>query len=527
MSNTPSPLSRREFLRISAGGASLAAGVWSVDTGLAAADTADTGGARRPNILLIVAEDMGPHVGCYGDATVPTPHVDGLARRGVCVQNAYVTQASCSPSRSSILTGLYPHETNQLGLAHLGYTSHRGIPSLPRLLKARGYHTGIQGKLHVSPARDYPFDFRGNGHSKDVRAYRASARKFLDRAAGTPWFLYVNFADAHKPFAHQYKGLPEKPVTAADVKKFPVYGEISDPLLNEEIAGYYNGIQRVDAGVGMLLDLLDKKGLAENTLVLFIGDHGPPMSRGKTTTYEFGTRIPFLLRWPGVARAGLRLDALVSTVDILPTLLTAAGGELPFPLSGVPLQPLLRGQVVPWRNTVMTEWHAHGPGFQPQRAIRDDRFKLILNLRPGVPKDGYGVDGCVVPKLLKNPRYAGSRVKRVFDMLKSPPPVELYDLKKDPIEYENLAGKPEYTEVEARLKRELQAWRVQTHDPFLDPAVFDAYLKHYREFVRTYPAERKKVKPDKRGRRIVPIRMQRFQEDWAEIVKERYRPPPE
>ncbi|MBN2449614.1 MAG: sulfatase [Lentisphaeria bacterium] len=500
-------LSRRTFLA----GAALA----PVTLGLAA----PLGGpekAKRPNILLVTAEDMGCQCEPYGDGTVPTPNLGRLAREGVLFRHAYVTQASCSPSRSSLLTGLYPHQNGQFGLAHLGYRMHRAIPNLPGLLKGLGYRTGIQGKLHVEPASEYSFDVKGNSHSKDIPAYVDSARAFLSARGADPFFLYVNFGDCHKPFVDQVKGLPERPVTPDRVRIFPEHGELDTPELRREVAGYYNSVQRVDAGVGGLLDLLDEFGLAENTLVVFIGDHGPPLSRGKTTTYEFGVRIPMLVRWPGVARPGHDSKALVSTVDILPTLVSAAGGALPSPLAGAPLREVLGGDASRWRDVVVTEYHTHGPGFQPQRAIRDRRYKLILNLRPEVRKDGLGVDGCKVPEALRDPAFAQSEAKRVFDLLEAPPPVEFYDLEKDPIEYHNLAGRPEVAQAQERLRHRLAAWREQTRDPLLDPATFAAYRDHAEDYQKRLPELRLQVKPDRQGRRRVPIDMSPFQKDWKE-----------
>lgn len=481
---------------------------------------AQKSGVGRPNLLLIVAEDMGPQIGCYGDRTVPTPHLDRLAGEGVLFENAYVTQASCSPSRSSILTGLYPHRNFQLGLAHLGYRMHRGIPSLPQALKRQGYRTGIQGKLHVNPEGGFPFDVRGNRHSKDIPAYAESADAFLKERGDTPFFLYVNFGDCHKPFVAQVKGLPEKPVTASEIRLFREHGELDTPAVREETAGYYNSVQRVDIGVGLLLDLLSKHGVADNTLVVFIGDHGPPMSRGKTTTYEFGVKIPMILRWPGQSRAGVRSDALVSTVDLMPTLLDAAGAACPTPIDGMSLRPLLKVGAAAWRDTVCTEWHTHGPGFAPQRTIRDKRYKLILNLRTDIAKPGIGVDGCKVGGALKDPKFEGTQAKRVFDLLESPPAVELYDLQNDPIEYHNLAGQAESADVQGRLMKQLQTWREQTRDPFLDSEVFEAHKRHFDQYVAELPERRKKVKPDRQGRRRVLIDMSLFQRDWADVLAE-------
>ena len=170
---------------------------------------------------------------------------------------------------------------------------------------------------------------------------------------------------------------------------------------------------------------------------------------------------------------GLRSDALISTVDILPTCLQAAGVDLPEPLAGKPLQPLLRGGDADWRGYLCAEWHTHGPGFAPQRCIRDARYKLILNLRTDTPKAGANVDGSCMARVVQQEAYEATPVRRVFDLLNNPPRVELYDLDNDPIEYNNLAGQPRYRDIEERLMAQLEAWRRETRDPFLDQELFD------------------------------------------------------
>ena len=481
-----------------------------------------TAGLPEPaNILLIVAEDMGQQVGCYGDDTVPTPYLDRLASEGVLFENSYVTQASCSPSRSSIFTGLYPHQNGQLGLAHRGYRMHRGIPTLTALLKKLGYRTGVIGKIHVAPESDIPFDFDARDHHKgdtrDVRKYAEVSEQFISTSADRPFFLMANFGDAHKVgsrYPVQVMGLPEHPVGPDDIRMFPEHGEIDTPEVREEVAGYYNAVQRVDVGVGLLLDVLEKTGKAENTLVIFIGDHGPPISRGKTTTYEFGLKIPFLVRWPGRARPGVRQQALISTVDILPTCLTAALGATPRPMAGRSLAPLLGGETDGWRQTLCAEWTTHGPGFTPQRCIRDERYKLILNLRLDQPKPGLGVDGSKVRNAIQDPKWAGTEAKGVFDLLEHPVPVELYDLEKDPIEYHNLADDPAYQGVKDRLMQQLQAWREETHDPLLDPAYFEAIKQHHDAFAEDFRARvaAAKAAGEKPPNRVID--MAAFQKDW-------------
>lgn len=471
-----------------------------------------------PNIVLITADDLGIQLNGYGDMTVPTPHLNQLAKEGALFQNAYVTQASCSPSRSSIFTGLYPHQNNQLGLEHRGYTMHWGIPTLPALLKAQGYRNGAIGKVHVRPEQDLPFDFhiyRGDGlNPKNVTHYAKHAETFIRQTGDQPFFLLYSLGDPHKRFFHQVSGIPEKPVTAKDIKPFAEHGGIDTPEIREEIAGYYNAVQRIDVGIKMLRDLLAKTGKDKNTLIIFIGDHGAPFSRGKTTTYEFGLRIPFIAHWPERIPTGQIRSQFISTVDILPTCLEAAGLSSPKHIAGQSFLPLLNNNTTPWRDTLCAEFTTHGPGFTPQRCIRDNRYKLILNLRPDHKKPGLGVDGCKVRQAMQDTKWENTEGYRVFKMLENPPEVELYDLQNDPIEYHNIAGRSEHQAIESRLKNALLAWRQKTHDPLLDPNVFAAYQKHHDDFDQDY---QKRVQAAKASGDEIPYRkidMTKFQEKW-------------
>ncbi|MBT3379532.1 MAG: sulfatase [Lentisphaerae bacterium] len=452
---------RRPFLRALMAGAALTA---TVCTRTLAAPPKP----EKLNILLIVAEDMGAQLGCYGDVQVKTPRLDQFANEGVRFENAFVTQASCSPSRSSILTGLYPHQNGQLGLAHYGFRIPKGLPNIPRLLKAAGYRTGIMGKLHVNPESEFPFDFRGTAHGKtrDVRATAKTAAEFMGQNGEKPFFLYLNFADAHTPLSNQVAGEPKVPTKAADVIPWPFLG-VDTPDLRKRVAGYYNCVRRVDLGVGLTLDALQEAGHAEDTLVIFIGDHGPPFCRGKTTCYEAGLRIPFIVRWPAKSKAGLVSNQLISTIDLLPTIAEAAGAPCPAGLPGESLSRLLTGTPAPWRKTLFAGFTNHGPtGYFPQRSIRDSRYKLIANLladdrgHPGGP-----VDGCPAFKLSQTEACTDKKVVAAYKMMKAPPPEELYDLQADPAELTNLAGRPELNEVQTRLRAALQDWRTRTQDP--------------------------------------------------------------
>ena len=468
---------------------------------------------KRTNLLLITADDMGITAECYGDGTVPTPHINALAESGVLFERAYVTQASCSSSRSSMFTAMYPHQNGQLGLSHLGYTMHRGIPTLPAQLQQNGYRTGVFGKVHVQPGEDLPFDWKGDvsyEEARDVKTCAIQAEQFLRDSGDTPWFLLASFTDPHKPFMPQVMGLPEHPVGPGDIRPFAVYGEIDTPEIREEVAGYYNAVQRVDQGVGLLIDLLERIGAIEDTLIVFVGDHGPPFSRGKITCYEFGVQIPFIVAGRDV-HPDVRSE-FVSTLDIMPTLLRAARINFYPPEGSRELQPLLQGDHPTWRESICTEFTAHTPSlFAPQRAIRNDRYKLIHNLLPGHRKPGLKGK---IQEILADAKWADTKEKRAFAATENPPKIELYDLVRDPIEYDNLAGRPEVANVEKRLQDALLSWRRATNDLLLDSSTFDAlkqYIDRFNAFYEQTRAAALEAGEEPPSRRID---MTPFQRDW-------------
>ncbi|MCL4854102.1 MAG: sulfatase, partial [Bryobacteraceae bacterium] len=347
----------------------------------------------RPNILLIVSEDNGPELGCYGDRYARTPHLDRLASEGVQFNRAFVAQAGCSQSRASVLTGLYPHQHGQIGLASWGFRMYReDTPNIPRSLKAAGYRTGIIGKLHINPESAFPFDFHeihgANFNRKNLGDYAKHAAAFLE-AGDQPFFLSVNYPEAHDPWLRQVDGLPQHPQTGGAVQAMPYFG-IDPGEMRERVADYYSCLSRLDSLVGDLLAALQAAGKAENTLVIYFGDHGADMLRGKRTCYEGGVRIALLLRWPGHAQPRV-CEELVSTVDLMPTVLAACGAAAVPGLPGRPLQPVLAGERVVWRTHLFTEYHTHAAAtnYHPQRAVRTDRYKLIENLLPDTVNPDY------------------------------------------------------------------------------------------------------------------------------------------
>lgn len=434
-----------------------------------------------PNILLIVSEDNGPELGCYGDPFAQTPVLDRLASGGVRFDRAFVPYSVCSPSRASFLTGLWPQQNGHLGLATHGFSLYEPTASLPSWLKVRGYRTGIIGKLHVNPEDNFPWDFRAirsaNFGKRDMRAYAAKASEFIAAGGKRPWFLQVNFPDAHFPLHAQQFGLPAEPLNGADVRPLPFIGADS-PRLRQFTANYYNCMSRLDSGVGMLLAALDAAGSRDNTLIVYIGDHGAQFSRGKCSVYEAGLRIPMIVQWPGHTTPGVVRQELVSTLDLVPTLLAAADVSEQRELPGRSLVPLLGpsdGTAVPWRRYIQGVTTGSAPGIDfLQFSIRDERFKLIWSPQAGEEnpfarayrehRNAHFMGGTTLEEV----RSAPEHVRRAYDTFDTPPPFELYDLHADPHEFSNLAELEQHRETRARLFDALKAWQVRIRDPFSD-----------------------------------------------------------
>ena len=436
-----------------------------------------------PNIILITADDMGLNTGRYGDDTAPTPNLDRLADEGILFTRAYVTQSSCSPSRSSILTGLYPHQNGQLGLANAGFSMKPGVPNLPTILYEHGYYTGSVGKIHVEPESELHFDFKHTYITRDVYVIAHLVDEFISLQDSMPFFLMIGYSDPHKT-KNQYMGaikvdgIPEIPLNEDEVQPFDFVG-LNTKLIRQVTAGYYNCVERLDVGVGLIMDVLARHQLSDKTVVAFISDNGPPFTRAKTTCYEAGVRVPFIVRWPGMKKGVVR-DELVSTVDILPTILDAAGIEPPDGVCGSDLRLLLRGRRAGWRETVCTEYNAHGAkGFYPRRAIRNERYKLILNLLPELDGPYGAVDGCPAWFTSQQDSLIGTDVREAYDTYRHPPQIELYDLRDDPVEWHNLADDDRYRRVETELMEQLLQWRKDTDDPYLDIEKLDADKKKY------------------------------------------------
>ena len=448
----------------------LITGVWASPESTGTEKSAQS----RPNILVIISEDNGQELGCYGNPHVQTPALNGLASEGVRFHNAYVPQAGCSQSRAAYMTGLYPHQNGQIGLATWNFRMYNETQAnLVQSLHDAGYRTGIIGKLHVNPKTAFPFDFKrittSNFARQHLAKYATEAETFFTESS-QPFFLAVNYPDAHRPFTKQVAGLPAKPLSGSDVPPLDYMG-LDSPQLRTETANYYNCMNRLDHLIGDLLLTLKESGKDKDTLVVYFGDHGADLLRGKRTCYEGGVRVPMIIRWPGHTKPGTVRTELVTTLDLMPTLLDAAGASAPDHLAGRSLAPLFQKEATQWREHLYTEYHLHSAhNFFPQRTVRNARYKLIQNLQPDQTNPGYAFtinrffEG--LPEVIQ---AATPQVRSAYQLMERPPEYELYDLQNDPWEFENLAADPQHRQTLEILRKELKRWREETHDPLLNP----------------------------------------------------------
>lgn len=453
--------------------------------------------AGRPDIILIVSEDNGPELGCYGDAQSITPRLDALAAAGTRFARAYTTYSLCSPSRASLFTGLYPHQNGQVGLATHKYRMYDGIETMPVILKKAGYRTGILGKIHVNPEASIPFDYRAvrsdNFGRKDMGEYLQRSEEFI-RASAQPFLLMINFPDAHFPLVRQAGGMPARPRSGKDMTgTLPFVGVSSDRLL-EFTADYYNCMERLDQMCGQVFDMLKATGRDRNTVIIYLGDHGAQFSRGKQSNYEAGLRIPLIIYDPRSGKKNNVSNSFVSIIDILPTLMDIAGVHKPAGLPGQSLMPATRKDPLATERRYVFSACDGGTSvfFHPTRGVRNERYKLIRNLVPGVNPD------FMLYASHYNPHFAGgteeaelagtsSRIRHAYATWRHPPAYELYDLKEDPFEWQNLAGSPAYATVQQELQDALAQWQTETRDPLADSTLLKEYIDEMEEVRKQYP----------------------------------------
>ena len=476
-------MNRREFIKRVAGGAgaSALAGSALISQRTSAREN------NRPNVVLIISDDHGREtIGCYGNLVIKTPNLDALASEGVRFTNAFCTTASCSASRSVILSGMYNHANGQYGHQHSyhHFISFENIKTLPVLLTEAGYRTGRIGKYHVAPESVYKFDVELPGNSRSPVQMAQNCRDFISASNGKPFFLYFCMSDPHRSgdTAEDMPGKPDRFGNKAEggypgVKevKYDPKDVIVPPFLPDtpecraELAQHYQSVSRVDQGMGKLFDILRQAGKYDDTLIIYISDNGVAFPGAKTTLYEPGMNMPCIVRQPGQKKKGIECDALTNFADLAPTIFDFAGalsGTNSF--QGRSFKSVLEQQHPEgWDVTYASHTFHEITMYYPMRVVRQRRYKLIWNI-------AYGLDYPFASDLWEASTWqatikAGSKYygKRTVEAYLHRPKFELYDLQNDPHEIKNLADDPKHEKVLEELKEELKAFQKRTNDPWI------------------------------------------------------------
>ena len=430
--------------------------------------------APPPDIVFILSDDhSAPYMGCYGDEEIRTPNLDRFAAQGMRFTHAYTAAPQCVPSRTAFMTGRSPVAAR---MGRFSSPLPPDVVTLPELLRTQGYFTGVcrrwfhlDGPGRVGPTigalfqKNHMLTWQRRVDWLDGQATRAQTKaklnEFFDkRPDGRPYFLWVNFNDPHHPWDSTALERPHDPATVTLTPDVP-----DVPGMREDFRRYYDEIGRMDEEFQWVLDTIAARGNPDNTIIVFMGDNGMALPRGKGSLYERGLHVPLLVRWPKRVKSGQVNDELISGEDITPTLLEAAGAEPVKDMTGRSFLGALTGQPHSPREALFGArlYHGNSP-FEPDtkastfdlsRCVRTQKWKLIYNCTPQMeyqPVDSARDTGWQQVLGLHKEGKLKANWERIY--FGKRPVLELYDLQKDPHELENLAGRTEHAKIERELK---------------------------------------------------------------------------
>lgn len=454
----------------------------------------------KPNILFCLADDWGwPHAGAYGDNGVKTPSFDRIAREGILFNHTYVSSPSCTPCRNAFITGKYHWELGSG--ANLWSTLPEVHQSFIHLLADNGYVTGRTEAKTWGPGNlDNWIAHHGSHPSNE--AYKTFA-DFLDytNAREEPFFFWLGTSDPHRKYV---KGSGKNSgIDPSRVHLFEHYP--NSDIVRSDIADYYYEVQRWDTLVGSAIKQLEKHGLIENTIIIMTGDHGMPFPRCKGNLYDSGVRVPFAIRWGSEVKAGRQVDDFISFADIAPTLLNAAGVDIPEDMTGSSFTNILSskksGQVDPKnRSSIVFGRERHTPAQEkpnmsgyPSRGYRNKDYLYIRNYKPdlwpaGTSKIGHtnlpnqwysDCDGGPTKDYIIENKDKDEEHRLAYQLCFTKRPAEeLYDLKNDPGQINNIATDPSYAEVIENMRAKLQERLTTLNDPRAKEPNYDEFDKH-------------------------------------------------
>jgi N-sulfoglucosamine sulfohydrolase len=437
----------------------------------------------RPNVLVVLSDDhSAAHVGAYGNTDIKTPNLDAFAKEGMLFRRAYVASPQCVPSRAALMTGRSPVA---LQMTRFSAPLPMEAKTWLELLRTAGWFTGVGGRTYhldgseLPPESQVVFDkhrlktFERRLDFVKVGGLPAQAltqyREFLDLVPkGKPFALQLSFNDPHRPLDANAIPVPH------DAQRIKLPAHYPDtPAVRADFARYYDEIARFDTSFGEVLSELEKRGLAANTIVVFMGDNGASQFRGKGTLYEFGINVPLVVRWAGNVKAGSTTKELVSGEDLAPTLLEACGLEPLAEMTGRSFLKLLRTEPYTGRRYVFAERGAHGSGlptgtapFDLGRVVVGGRYKLIYNALWQLSYQPVDFNASALWKELQQMHQDGKlspETTRLY-FAQPRPMFELFDLETDPSELKNLIDSPEHAAVASELKAALQEWMILERD---------------------------------------------------------------
>jgi len=428
---------------------------------------------EKPNIIIFIADDVSCNdIGCYGNNQVKTPNIDRLSEEGIKFTNFFLTASSSSPSRNSIITGRYPHNT---GAAELHTEPPLDMISFPELLKQNGYHTVQAGKFHMGKYAHRGFDMiNENGKLNGDGGEELWIQMLQERPPDKPFFMWFASYDAHRPWgSNEFSGVHDP------LKLTPPFFLASGDRTKGDLASYYNEIARFDYYIGQIVRELESQKMLDNTVIIVMADNGRPFPHCKTRVNDRGMKTPFIIHWPsGIGREQRNCSSLISAVDIAPTVLELASVEAPDFIQGYSFMRVVNDPAKQFRNFVFAEhnWHDYEAH---ERMVRTNEFLYILNSRPLSPNMGPA-DAIGSPSFgeLVDLKDKGRLSAVQADIFITPRPCEeLYNCKSDPEQILNIASVMDYNKYLVELRQILKEWMVETGDDIPQNLTHDWYLR--------------------------------------------------
>ena len=427
------------------------------------------------NLVIIDCHDLGQHLGVYGWETVRSPHLDAIAKKGVRFENSFCTAPQCSPSRAALYTGRYPHANGMFGLAHdpFNWRLYPGEIHLAQYLREAGYETTLIGFQHVTRHEPTEVQKLGFDHvlfENDAERVGDLVENHLRQTSRQPFMLNIGFWVPHRDENGAFKQAPPDSTFGVQV---PLYLP-QTPEASQEFAQFQGVIHQMDRVVGRIWSLLEDLLLLKNTWLIFTTDHGIAMPRAKCTLHDAGIETALIMyAEPFNLTGGKVFYEMISNVDLVPTILEMLNLPQPGHLHGRSFERLLSGDAYEPREHIFAEKTFH-TAYEPQRAIRTERYKLIWNVEVGI----MNVPG----DIMRSPIFP----QMINSVVQELPPFELYDLLLDPLEYRNLIAEPEYADLARDLKAKLLQWMRETGDPILQSPVSSPF---YRAALNSFTKE--------------------------------------